>query len=155
MKSNTPTQEDLERAAAFLRELQEISPEGRKIRITAIRALSELAREYPAARSYLEMRLEIVARKLPEECRTYRAMFLEGEAKQTARQIARRLCMDISSVNRHIRRVLRAMLPLVFGEDGVYARQGRKAAQEPTEANGDYIPEEWDTGKAVGGEIFD
>lgn len=139
MRNDTQNREELERAVAFLRELQEISPEGKRARIAAIRALSELAREHPAARSYLEKLLEHVKKQLPEECQTYRALFLEGETKPSTRQIARRLHMDVVSVNRHARRVCGAMLPLVFGIGGVF-RTGPGAARgrpESTPGAGD------------------
>ena len=57
---------------------------------------------------------------MPQEAATFRAFYLDGETKPTARQVGRSLCMDKTSVFRHNRRVLKAMLPAVFGLDGLF-----------------------------------
>lgn len=74
--------------------------------------------------------LDAVEGKRPEEAAVFRAYYLEGERKPTARQIGRRLCMDVRTVHRYNRRILIAMLPVAFGVYGLFypdVSQGRTA----------------------------
>ena len=101
--------------------LREVEPEARENRIAFLRALTELARENNIARAWIERLLQRVERRLPDEAITFRACYLEGDERQTAKEVGRRLFIDHRTVYRHNRRVLRAMLPAAFGVDGVFS----------------------------------
>lgn len=127
--------EAVRRGWAFMNSLQETGPEGRRNRLIFLRALAELARKNPAARSIVEALLESVAGELPGEAETFRACYLEGEKQPTPRQAARRLCMDPSTVNRHNKRIFTAMLAPAFGVYGFFRTDlERRMAQEPPES---------------------
>ena len=113
-------------ARHLLDSMEEIGPERRRELVAIVRALAELARENSVAREYLERRLVGVAHSLPSEVETFRACYLDGDQRESARKIGRRLHMDICTVHRHNRRVMEALLVHVFGIYGVFQdRAGR------------------------------
>ena len=113
-------------AQHLLDSMEEIGPERRRELVAIVRALAELARENSVAREYLERRLVGVAHSLPSEVETFRACYLDGDQRESARKIGRRLHMDICTVYRHNRRVMEALLAHVFGIYGVFQdRAGR------------------------------
>ena len=113
-------------AQHLLDSMEEIGPERRRELVAIVRALAELARENSVAREYLERRLVGVAHSLPSEVETFRACYLDGDQRDSARNIGRRLHMDICTVHRHNRRVMEALLAHVFGIYGVFQdRAGR------------------------------
>lgn len=113
-------------AQHLLDSMEEIGPERRRELVAIVRALAELARENSVAREYLERRLVGVAHSLPSEVETFRACYLDGDQRESARKIGRRLHMDICTVHRHNRRVMEALLAHVFGIYGVFQdRAGR------------------------------
>ena len=118
-------------AQHLLDSMEEIGPERRRELVAIVRALAELARENSVAREYLERRLVGVAHSLPSEVETFRACYLDGDQRESARKIGRRLHMDICTVHRHNRRVMEALLVHVFGIYGVFqdrAGQGENGA---------------------------
>lgn len=113
-------------AQHLLDSMEEIGPDRRRELVAIVRALAELARENSVAREYLERRLVGVAHSLPSEVETFRACYLDGDQRESARKIGRRLHMDICTVHRHNRRVMEALLVHVFGIYGVFQdRAGR------------------------------
>ncbi len=113
-------------AQHLLDSMEEIGPERRRELVAIVRALAELARENSVAREYLERRLVGVAHSLPSEVETFRACYLDGDQRESARKIGWRLHMDICTVHRHNRRVMEALLAHVFGIYGVFQdRAGR------------------------------
>ena len=106
-------------AQHLLDSMEEIGPERRRELVAIVRALAELARENSVAREYLERRLVGVAHSLPSEVETFRACYLDGDQRESARKIGRRH-MDICTVHRHNRRVMEALLVHVFGIYGVF-----------------------------------
>ena len=113
-------------AQHLLDSMEEIGPERRRELVAIVRALAELARENSVAREYLERRLVGVAHSLPSEVETFRACYLDGDQRESARKIGWRLHMDICTVHRHNRRVMEALLVHVFGIYGVFQdRAGR------------------------------
>lgn len=113
-------------AQHLLDSMEEIGPERRRELVAIVRALAELARENSVAREYLERWLVGVAHSLPSEVETFRACYLDGDQRESARKIGRRLHMDICTVHRHNRRVMEALLAHVFGIYGVFQdRAGR------------------------------
>lgn len=125
--------EEVRRVWAFLSGLQGIGPEGRENRIACLRALAEIARENATARSAVTRWLDEVEYKLPEEAITFRLYYLEGDARPSIKQLARCLYISTSTVNRHNKRILEAMLPLVFGIDGIFQTdEERENAQKAT-----------------------
>ena len=113
-------------AQHLLDSMEEIGPERRRELVAIVRALAELARENSVAREYLERRLVGVAHSLPSEVETFRACYMDGDQRESARKIGRRLHMDICTVHRHNRRVMEALLAHVFGIYGVFQdRAGR------------------------------
>ena len=112
--------EEVHEALETISTIWEAGEEGQKNRIAFLRALAELTRENAAARSIVEKLLDAVSTKRSEEAAAFRAYYLEGKKKPTARQIARRLCMDVRTVYRCNRRILIAMLPVVFGVEGLF-----------------------------------
>lgn len=88
--------------------------------VAVIRSIAERSRVDAGARSYMEWLVEQVEPELPMEVQTFRACYLDGANRPTARQVGRTLSMDKRSVHRCIRRALEAMLPLAFGMDGLY-----------------------------------
>lgn len=113
-------------AQHLLDSMEEIGPDRRRELVAIVRALAELARENSLAREYLERRLVGVAHSLPSEVETFRACYLDGDQRESARKIGRRLHMDICTVHRHNRRVMEALLVHVFGIYGVFQdRAGR------------------------------
>ena len=107
-------------AQHLLDSMEEIGPERRRELVAIVRALAELARENSVAREYLERRLVGVAHSLPSEVETFRACYLDGDQRESARKIGRRLHMDICTVHRHNRRMMEALLVHVFGIYGVF-----------------------------------
>ena len=83
-------------------------------------ALAELSRENSAARSIVEKLLDAVNIKHSEEAIAFRAYYLDGKKKPTARQISRRLYIDVRTVYKYNRRILIAMLPVAFGVYGLF-----------------------------------
>ena len=117
-------------AQHLLDSMEEIGPERRRELVAIVRALAELARENSVAREYLERWLVGVAHSLPSEVETFRACYLDGDQRESARKIGRRH-MDICTVHRHNRRVMEALLVHVFGIYGVFqdrAGQGENGA---------------------------
>ena len=113
-------------AQHLLDSMEEIGPERRRELVAIVRVLAELARENRAAREYLDRRLVGVAHSLPSEVETFRACYLDGDQRESARKIGRRRHMDICTVHRHNRRVMEALLAHVFGIYGVFQdRAGR------------------------------
>ena len=113
-------------AQHLLDSMEEIGPERRRELVAIVRALAEFARENSVAREYLERRLVGVAHSLPSEVETFRACYLDGDQRESARKIGRRLHMDICTVHRHNRRVMEALLVHVSGIYGVFQdRAGR------------------------------
>ena len=106
-------------AQHLLDSMEEIGPERRRELVAIVRALAELARENSVAREYLERRLVGVAHSLPSEVETFRACYLDGDQRESARKIGRRH-MDICTVHRHNRRMMEALLVHVFGIYGVF-----------------------------------
>lgn len=125
--------EEAHEALEALGAIWEKGEEGQRNRIAFLRALAELARGNAAARSIVEKLLNLVGDKRPEEAAVFRAYYLEGEKKPTARQIARRLCMDVRTVHRYNRHILIAMLPVAFGVYGLFYPDSnqRRAAGSP------------------------
>ena len=116
----------MEESQHLLDSMEEIGPERRRELVAIVRVLAELARENRVAREYLERRLVGVAHSLPSEVETFRACYLDGGQRESARKIGRRLHMDICTVHRHNRRVMEALLAHVFGIYGVFQnRAGR------------------------------
>lgn len=109
--------EAMEQAAGFFVGLREPGPEGEAWRLSCLRALADLARENAAARSIVGELLDAVAGELPGEADTFRAHYLDGDTKPSARQISRCLYMDRATVFNHTRRIFAAMLPLAFGPE--------------------------------------
>ena len=117
--------------SVYLNGLERLKPEQEARRIAALRNLAERARENAAARGAVERLLTFAAQRHPEEVQTFRACYLDGEKRDSARQIGRRLCMDLCTVHRHNRRILGAMLPAAFGVCGVF-----QSGSEREEAEG-------------------
>ncbi len=95
----------------------ELNPVEKLQRVKAIRDIAEHSREDAETRSYVEWLVQQVEIELPTEARVFRAYYWDG---QTARSIGRSLHMDKRSVYRCNRRILEAMLPLVFGLGGIF-----------------------------------
>lgn len=106
--------------AAYLEGLEELTPGQKAQRVELLRAIAGKARENAAARDFIERLLTVCVKKLHDEPKTFRAAYLDGDARPSARQLSRRLCLDIRSVHRHNRRVLEAMLLPAFGVYGVF-----------------------------------
>lgn len=106
-------------AQHLLDSMEEIGPERRRELMAIVRALAELARENSVAREYLERRLVGVAHSLPSEVETFRACYLDGDQRESARKIGRRLHMDICTVPIRIE-------PLVDVSAKQYPRIGRR-----------------------------
>ena len=127
------TAEDLKQMGEtwqLLDRLEEIGPARRRELVVMVRALAERAKENRVAREYLERHLAAVSRSLPFEVETFRACYLDGDQRESARKIGRRH-MDICTVHRHNRRVMEALLVHVFGIYGVFqdrAGQGENGA---------------------------
>ena len=116
------TAEDLKQMGEtwkMLGHLEEIGPTRQRELVVMVRALAELARENRVAREYLERHLVAVSRSLPFEVETFRACYLDGDQRESARKIGRRH-MDICTVHRHNRRMMEALLVHVFGIYGVF-----------------------------------
>lgn len=125
------TAEDLKQMGEtwkMLGHLEEIGPARRRKLVVMVRALAERARENRVAREYLERHLVAVSRSLPSEVETFRACYLDGHRRESARRIGRRLHIDTSTVHRHNRRVMEDLLVYVFGIYGVFQDKtnGRK-----------------------------
>ncbi len=87
--------EEVREALDTLSTIWEAGEEGQKNRIAFLRALADLARENAAARTIVTGLLDVVGGKRQEEAAVFRAYYLKGEKKPSARQIARCLCMDV------------------------------------------------------------
>lgn len=125
------TAEDLKQMGEtwkMLGHLEEIGPARRRELVVMVRALAERAKENRVAREYLERHLVAVSRSLPSEVETFRACYLDGHRRESARRIGRRLHIDTSTVHRHNRRVMEDLLVYVFGIYGVFQDKtnGRK-----------------------------
>lgn len=120
----------IEEIQAWMREFfsihRELTPEEKRQRTAAIRGIAERSREDAAARSYTEWLVEQIKPELPTEAQAFRACYLDGTSRPTARQVGHDLNMDKRSVHRCIRRVLDAALPLVFGLGGLYESCSRE-----------------------------
>lgn len=112
--------EEVHEALETISTIWEAGEEGQRNRIAFLRALADLARGNAAARSIAEKLLDAVGGKRSEEAAVFRAYYLEGEKKPTARRTARRFCMDVRTVHRYNRRILIAMLPVAFGVEGLF-----------------------------------
>lgn len=106
----------------------ELTAAGKAERVAVIRSIAERSREDAAARSYTEWLAREIEPDLPVEAAVFRAYYLDG---QTARQVGRALSMDKRNVYRCINRGLDAMLPLVFGLDGLWNCTVKKGARVP------------------------
>lgn len=106
--------------AAYLDGLEELTPGQKAQRVELLRAIAGRARENAATHDFIERLLTVCEKKLPDESETFRAVYLDGNTRPSARQVGRRLCFDVSSVHRHNRHVLEAMLPAAFGVYGVF-----------------------------------
>lgn len=106
--------------AEYLEELEELTPGQKAQRVKLLRAIAGKARENAAARDFIERLLTVCVKKLHDEPKTFRAVYLDGDTRPSARQVGRRLCFDVRSVHRHNRRVLEAMLLPAFGVYGVF-----------------------------------
>ena len=116
------TAEDLKQMGEtwkMLGHLEEIGPTRQRELVVMVRALAERAKENRVAREYLERHLVAVSRSLPFEVETFRACYLDGDQRESARKIGRRH-MDICTVHRHNRRMMEALLVHVFGIYGVF-----------------------------------
>lgn len=117
-------QTEIKEIQAWMREFfsghRELTPEEKGQRTAAIRSIAERSREDAAARSCTEWLVDQVEPELPMEAQAFRAYYLDGANRPTARQVGRALSMDKRSVHRCICRTLEAMLPLAFGLDGLY-----------------------------------
>lgn len=109
--------EAIQKAEDFFAGLREPGPDGEACRLFCLRALADLSRENTAARSIIGELLDAVTGELPGEAETFRAYYLEGNTKPSARQIARRLYMDRATVFNHTRRIFAAMPPFAFGPE--------------------------------------
>ena len=72
-----------------------------------------------------------MAHSLPSEVETFRACYLDGHRRESARQIGRRLHIDTSTVHRHNRRVMDEILVYVFGIYGVFQNKTSGREFEP------------------------
>ena len=120
-KAASITPEQIMAARHLLSMLSEHGKEGHENRIALLRALAELGRENNRARNALEFMLSHIEERMPDEVKTFRAVYMEGATRLSGRKIGRRFCMDARTVHRHNRRVLEAMLPLAFGLDGIFS----------------------------------
>lgn len=115
---------EIEETQAWMREFfsthRELTPAKKQQRTAAIRSIAERSREDADARSYTEWIVEQIKPALPMEAQVFRAYYLNGTSRPTARQVGHDLNMDKRSVYRCIRRLLDTALPLVFGLDGLY-----------------------------------
>ena len=115
------TAEDLKQIGEtwkLLDRLEEIGPTRQRELVVMVRALAERARENRVAREYLERHLVAVSRSLPFEVETFRACYLDGDQRESARKIGRRH-MDICTGHRHSRRMMEALRVHVCGSYGV------------------------------------
>lgn len=106
--------------AAYLEGLEELTPGQKAQRVELLRAIAGKARENAAARDFIERLLTVCVRYRPYEVETFRAVYLDGDARPSAGAVGRRLCLDRRSVHRHNRHILEAMLPAAFGVYGVF-----------------------------------
>lgn len=106
--------------AEYLEGLEELTPGQKAQRVELLRAIAGRARENAAAHDFIERLLAVCVKKLPDESETFRAVYLDGNTRPSARQVCRRLCFDIRTIHRHNRHVLEAMLPAAFGVYGVF-----------------------------------
>ena len=116
------TAEDLKQIGEtwkLLDRLEEIGPTRQRELVVMVLALAKRAKENRVAREYLERHLAAVSRSLPFEVETFRACYLDGDQRESARKIGRRH-MDICTVHRHNRRMMEALLVHVFGIYGVF-----------------------------------
>lgn len=118
--------------AEYLEGLEELTPGQKAQRVKLLRAIAGKARENTAARDFIESLLTVCVKKFPDESETFRAVYLDGDTRPSARQVGRRLCLDMRSVHRHNRHILEAMLPAAFGVYGVFqtdSEREREAAE--------------------------
>lgn len=106
--------------AEYLEGLEELTPGQKAQRVKLLRAIAGKARENAAARDFIESLLTVCVKKFPDESETFRAVYLDGDTRPSARQVGRRLCLDRRTVHRHNRHILEAMLPAAFGVYGVF-----------------------------------
>lgn len=112
--------EDIREAVSFFRDMEKKDGSGKPAQMAFLRALAELARENRAARSVVERLLNTIRGQVPdEETATFKAYYLDGEKKLSARTIGRQFYVDISTVHRRNRKVLESMLVPFFGIDGI------------------------------------
>lgn len=107
------------KATAYLDALEPIGAEEKARRVAALRAVAQMSREDSTARAFILRLLQCVEREHPEAAATFRAYYLEGR-HQSAREMGDVLCMDTTTVHRHNRRILEAMLPAAFGLAGIF-----------------------------------
>ena len=112
-------QESQEWLRDFFSSHAELTAVGKAERVAVIRDIAERSREDTAALSYAEWLAGQIEPDLPIEAAVLRAYYLDG---QTARQVSHTLSMDKRSVYRCINRGLDAMLPLVFGLEGLFEK---------------------------------
>lgn len=108
----------------------ELMAAGKAERVAVIRDIADRSREDAATRSYTEWLAQEIEPELPMETAVFRAYYLDG---QTARQVSHTLSMDKRSVYRCINRGLEAMLPLVFGLDGLWNCTVKKGTRVPAD----------------------
>lgn len=90
--------------------------------VEALRRFSNTAREDARAREMLEDALQKAAQlsqKVEAAAPFYRAMYLEGDSRPSAKEIGRRFYVDKRSVFRYVNTVLEALAVLFFGVVGV------------------------------------
>ena len=111
-------QADLE-ALELIRNLEPAGKEAIGRRVAVLRGIAGQARENETARRTFAKLLGIVENALPEEAASFRAYYLDGE-KRSARSVSRSLCLDVTTLHRHNRRIFEAMLAYFFGIYGVF-----------------------------------
>lgn len=90
--------------------------------VEALRRFSDTAREDAKAREMLEDALQKAAQLSPKveaAAPFFRAMYLEGGSRPSAKEIGRRFYVDKRSVFRYVKTVLEALAVLFFGVVGV------------------------------------
>lgn len=118
-------------AAEYLQRLTFTDKQSQKRQIEFIRQLANIARTNTTAHDIIENKLDFVERFLPYESKTFRCFFLDGEKRKTARMVGRELCMDYTTVFRHIKKVLEYMLVLIFGSSAILEEQKAQARHDP------------------------
>lgn len=105
-------------------------------RVAILRGIAGQARENETARRTLAQLLDIVSGSLPEEADSFRAYYLNGE-KRSARSVSHSLCLDMTTLHRHNRRIFEAMLSPFFGVYGIFlTEREHEGMREPGKVEG-------------------